>query len=174
MILTIASREFRSLFLSPLAWVILAISQMILAWIFFTQIDNFFAIQERLTTMANAPGVTDLVITPVLEIASILLLMITPLLTMRLISEERRNATLSLLLSSPISVADIILGKFFGIVFFMLLFVAFISLMPLSLLTGADIDLGKLAAGLLGLTLMLCAFSAAARIFLVPVMVVSR
>ena len=159
--LTIALRELRSLFLTPLAWVILAICQMILAWVFFSQIDNFFVIQKQLTTMPNAPGVTDLVVTPVLEIASIMLLMITPLLTMRLISEEKRNATLSLLLSSPISIADIVLGKFFGIVLFMLLFMAMISLMPLSLLIGTDLDLGKLAAGLLGLTLMLCSFSAA-------------
>jgi len=161
MITTIALREFRALFLTPLAWVILAISQMILSWVFFSQIDNFFIVQDKLTTMKNAPGVTDLVITPVLEIASIMLLMITPLLTMRLLSEEKRNGTLNLLLSSPISVADIILGKFLGIVLFMLLFVGLISLMPLSLLLGADLDLGKLAAGLLGLTLMLCSFSAA-------------
>lgn len=161
MISTIALREFRALFLTPLAWVILAISQMILSWVFFSQIDNFFIVQDKLTTMKNAPGVTDLVITPVLEIASIMLLMITPLLTMRLLSEEKRNGTLNLLLSSPISVADIVLGKFLGIILFMLLFVGLISLMPLSLLLGADLDLGKLAAGLLGLTLMLCSFSAA-------------
>lgn len=161
MIFTIASREFRNLFLSPLAWIILAVCQVILAWVFFSQIDNFFTVQEQLTTMPNAPGVTDLVISPVLETASIMLLMITPLLTMRLISEEKRGSTLSLLLSSPISVSDIILGKFLGIVYFMVLFVALISLMPLALLSGTELDLGKLAAGLLGLTLMLCAFSAA-------------
>lgn len=161
MILTIALRELRSLFLTPLAWVILAICQIILAWVFFSQIDNFFVIQDQLTTMPNAPGVTDLVVTPVLEIASIMLLMITPLLTMRLISEERRSATISLLLSSPISVLDIVLGKFLGIALFMLLFVGLIALMPLALLSGTDLDLGKLAAGLLGLSLMLCSFSAA-------------
>ena len=161
MITTIALRELRALFLTPLAWVILAISQMILAWVFFSQIDNFFLVQDKLTTMTNAPGVTDLVITPVLEIASIMLLMITPLLTMRLISEEKRNATLSLLLSSPISVADIVLGKFFGIALFMLLFMAMISLMPLALLMGTELDLGKFAAGMLGLSLMLFSFSAA-------------
>jgi len=161
MILTIAAHELRHLFLSPLAWVILAISQMILAWVLFSQIDNFFTIQEQLTTMPNAPGVADLVVTPVLETASVMLLMITPLLTMRLISEEKRSATLSLLLSSPISMADIIFGKFLGIVCFMVLFVALISLMPLALLSGTELDLGKVSAGLLGLILMLCAFSAA-------------
>ena len=161
MILNIALRELRSMFLSPLAWTVLAVSQLILCWIFFAQIDVFFSVQKELTTMPNAPGVTDLIVAPVLEIASVMLLMISPLLTMRLISEERRNGTLTLLLSSPISISEIVLGKFFGIAFFYLILVGMISLMPLSLMMGTELDLGKLAAGLLGLLLLLWAFAAA-------------
>ena len=111
--------------------------------------------------MPNAPGVTDLVVAPVLEIASVMLLMISPLLTMRLVSEEHHNGTLTLLLSSPISISEIVLGKFLGITLFYLIFIGMISLMPLSLMLGTDLDLGKLAAGLLGLLLLLCAFAAA-------------
>jgi len=111
--------------------------------------------------MPNAPGVTDLVVAPVIEVASIMLLMVSPLLTMRLISEERRNGTLSLLLSAPISVTEIVLGKFFGILLFYVLFVAMIALMPLSLMVGTDLDLGKLAAGIIGLLLLLSSFAAA-------------
>ena len=58
MILTIAKREFRTMFLSPLAWVILAVIQIILAWSFFSSIDVFFSIQSDLATLKNAPGVT--------------------------------------------------------------------------------------------------------------------
>ena len=154
MIATIALRELRSMFLSPLAWTVLAVSQLILSWIFFTQIDVFFSIQKELTTLPNAPGVTDLVIAPVIEVASIMLLMVSPLLTMRLISEERRNGTLCLLLSAPISITEIVLGKFLGILLFYVLFVAMIALMPLSLMMGTDLDLGKLAAGIIGLLLL--------------------
>jgi ABC-2 type transport system permease protein len=161
MIFTIALREFRNLFLSPLAWAVLAITQAILAWLLFVQIDQFFLLQDQLATLPNAPGVTDLVVAPVLEIASIMLLMITPLMTMRLLSEEQRNGTLSLLLSAPISSTEIILGKYLGIILFMLVFVCMIALMPLSLNMGTDIDMGKLAGGLLGLMLLLAAFSAA-------------
>jgi len=161
MIATIALRELRSMFLSPLAWTVLAVAQLVLSWIFFTQIDVFFSVQEELATMPNAPGVTDLVVAPVIEIASIMLLMVSPLLTMRLISEERRNGTLGLLLSAPISITEIVLGKFMGIFLFYVLFVAMIALMPLSLLVGTDLDLGKLAAGIVGLLLLLSAFAAA-------------
>jgi len=160
-IISIALRELRSMFLSPLAWTVLAVIQLILAWLFFTQIDFFFNIQSQLVTLPNAPGVTDLVVMPTFEVASIILLMVTPLLTMRLISEEKRNGSIALLLSSPISMTEIVLGKFTGIVLFMLIFITMISLMPLSLLMGTELDLGKLAAGVFALVLLLSAFSAA-------------
>lgn len=161
MIFNIALRELRNMFLSPLAWTVLAVSQLILSWVFFTQIDVFFSIQKELSTMPNSPGVTDLVVAPVLEIASIVLLMISPLLTMRLVSEERNNGTLTLLLSSPISISEIVLGKYLGIALFYLILIGMISLMPLSLMMGTELDLGKLAAGLLGLLLLVWAFAAA-------------
>ena len=161
MILTIAKREFRSLFLSPLAWVILAVIQIILAWSFFSSIDVFFSIQAELTTLKNAPGVTDLIATPLFEFASIILLMITPLLTMRLISEEKRNKTMALLLSAPVSITEIVLGKYLGLLFFISTILLLIMLMPLSLSMGTELDFTKLYFGAFGLFLMLAAFSAA-------------
>ena len=161
MIFIIAKKEFRSMFLSPLAWVILAVIQVILAWSFFTSIDLFFNIQADLTTMVNAPGATDLIISPLYEVASIILLMVTPLLTMRLISEEKRNATISLLLSAPVSISEIVLGKYLGLLFFISTILLLIILMPLSLSMGTELDLEKLFSGALGLFLMVAAFSAA-------------
>lgn len=161
MILAIAKREFRSMFLSPLAWVILTVVQVILAWSFFTSIDVFFSIQADLTTLKNAPGVTDLVVSPLFEVASIILLMVTPLLTMRLISEEKRNKTMSLLLSAPVSITEIVLGKYLGLLFFILTMLFLIVLMPLSLSMGTELDYAKLFSGAFGLFLMLAAFSAA-------------
>ncbi len=161
MILTIANREFRSLFLSPLAWVILAVIQVLLAWSFFTSIDAFFSIQADLATLKNAPGVTDLVASPLLEVASIILLMVVPLLTMRLISEEKRNKTISLLLSSPVSISEIVIGKYLGLLYFISTILLLIILMPLSLAIGTELDLAKLFSGIMGLFLILAAFSAA-------------
>ncbi len=161
MIVNLALRELRALFFSPLAWVILAVTQLILAWVFFSSIEVFFNLQAELKTVPDAPGVTDLVVAPLLETASIVLLMVTPLLTMRLLSEEQRNATLPLLLSSPLRLTEIVLGKYLGIVLFMLVFVGMIGLMPFSLLLGTSLDLGKTLSGLLGLFLMLAALSAA-------------
>ncbi|TRX02603.1 ABC transporter permease subunit [Candidatus Methylobacter oryzae] len=160
MILTIASREFRTLFLSPMAWTILAILQFILAFLFLTQVEAFAELQPKLATIEGAPGLTDIIVPPLFGNAGIILLLVTPLLTMRLICEERRNKTLSLLLSAPISNIDVILGKYFGILGLLLLIIALITLMPLSLLSGAELDLGKLFANILGLLLLVSAFTA--------------
>lgn len=158
MISTIALRECRSLFMSPLAWTVLAVVQFILAWIFFAQIDNFFALQPQLQSLKSAPGVTDLVVAPLFNITSIVLLMVTPLLTMRLISEERRSGTIQLLMSSPVSMTQIVLGKYLGMMIFFAIFILQISLMPLSLYLGTELDAGKLMAGFVAIFLLIAAF----------------
>ena len=160
MIFTIAGRELRSLFLSPLAWAILGVVQFIYAYLFLSQVETFMALQSRLATLDGAPGVVDIVVAPLFANAAVLLLLITPLITMRVLSEERRNRTLSLLFSAPISMTEIIVGKYLGVLSFILILVGMLALMPLSLLVGTDLDLGKLAAGLLGLTLVVSAFTA--------------
>ena len=160
MIFTIAGRELRSLFLSPLAWSILAVTLFILAYLFLTQIETYISLQPRLAAIEGAPGVADIVIAPLFADAATVLLLITPLITMRTISEERRNRTLSLLFSAPVSMTEIVLGKYLGVLSFFLILLGLLALMPLSLLVGTDLDMGKLAAGMLGLTLVVAAFSA--------------
>ncbi|MEW5057936.1 MAG: ABC transporter permease subunit [Cycloclasticus sp.] len=156
----IAGREFRTLFLSPLAWTLLGVSQLILAYMFLTQIDYYLSIQPKLIGIAGAPGVTDLVVAPLFGNAAVILLLITPLLTMRVISDERRNKTISLLFSAPISMSDIVIGKFLAIYAFLLLILGLIVLMPLSLLTVGELDSGKFLACILALALLMAAFSA--------------
>lgn len=159
MINTIAIHEFKSLFLSPLAWTVLAILQAILAYIFLTQVETFNLIQPKLATIEGAPGLTDIVVIPLFSNAAIILLLVTPLLTMRLICEDRRNKTLSLLMSAPISSADIIIGKYLGSLGLLLILVVLITLMPLSLLVGCELDMGKLFSNLLALMLLVTAFT---------------
>ena len=160
MIFTIAAREIRSLFLSPLAWAILAVTLFILAYLFLSQIEAYLLLQPRLAALQGAPGVSDIVVAPLFADAAVVLLLITPLVTMRTLSEERRSRTLSLLLSAPVSMTEIILGKYLGVLAFFLILIGMLAIMPLSLLAGTDLDLGKLAAGLLGLTLVVAAFAA--------------
>ena len=99
MIWVIARREFAAMFLAPLAWILLAVIQVILGWLFFTNLDSFSMWQPQLMQLENTPGVTDIVVTPLMQVAVIILLMVMPLLTMRSFAEEKRNRSLTLLIS---------------------------------------------------------------------------
>ncbi len=158
MIFTLAARELRSMFLSPMAWVILAVISGLCAYFFLLYIELYLQLQPRLAATPNAPGVTSVIVVPLFSTAATVLLLVTPLLTMRLISEERRNQTLSLLMSAPISMTEIVLGKFLGVFAFVMLILMLIAVMPLSLLAGGEIDMGLWASGLLGLVLLLASF----------------
>ena len=160
MILTIARREIATLFLSPLAWVILGVLQIILGYIFLAQLDNYFILQPQLLSLKNTPGVTDIVVATLFQVAAIILLMIMPLITMRSIAEEKRNKTLSLLISSPLSMTEIVLGKYLGLLLFIFILINLLMLMPLSLYMGTDLDAGKLFSIYLAMLLLLGTFAA--------------
>ncbi len=159
MIFTIAIHEFKSHFKTPLAWVLFAVLQIILSYLYLTQVETFDLMQANLVGIDGAPGLTDIVVTPLFSNAAIILLLVTPLLTMRVISEERRNKTLPLLLAAPLSDTDIILGKYLGTLALLWLIVILIALMPLSLLIGGDLDMGKYLANVLAITLLVGAFT---------------
>jgi ABC-2 type transport system permease protein len=160
-ILAIAGRELRSLFLSPLAWTVLAVVQVVLAWLFLLQLDAFMQIKPRLATMPGAPGITAFVVAPLFKTAAMVLLLVVPLLTMRLLSEEQRTGTLRLLLSAPVSMTAIVLGKYLAVLAFLGVVLALVGLMALSLLLGGPLDLGLVAAGWFGLALAVASFAAA-------------
>lgn len=160
MIWVIARREVGAMFLAPMAWIILAVMQTILGYMFLANLDNFFLLQPQLMQLANTPGVTDIVITPLMQVAAIILLMVMPLMTMRSLAEEKRNRTLSLLISAPIGMSEIVLGKFLGLVLFIVILVSMLMLMPLSLYLGTSPDGGKLLSIYLGMLLLLSSFAA--------------
>lgn len=158
----IAVTEFRRMFLSPLAWSVLAVVLFILAWIFLLGLNEYLTlIQPQTAAMDDAPGISDLVVSALYLWAGIIMLAVMPLITMRQFAEERMNQTLALLTSSPLSSTQIVLGKYLGVLLFVLLMVALLTLMPLSLVIGTGLDWGKLAAAIIGLVLLLASFAAA-------------
>ncbi len=161
MIWTLARRELHSMFLSPLAWSILAVIQLIMAMIFLTGFQQYYEVQAQLAMLETPPGVSEVVIGNLFQSTAFFLLLVIPLITMRVISGERRNRTLPLLFSAPVSMTEIVLGKFFGVVAFLAIMLAMLTLMPLSILFAGSIDFGMLASVLLGTFLLICAFAAA-------------
>lgn len=159
MILAVARKELRAFFGAPLAWVVLAVLQVIFGYVFLVGLDRFQDLQPQLAQYPNPPGATEIVVTPVFGLAAIVLLMVVPLLSMRLIAEERRNQTLTFLLSAPVSLTQIVLGKFLGLFVFLLAATGLVALMAVSLYAGGAIDLGLVAANVAGLALLNAAFA---------------
>ena len=153
MIFTIAARELRSLFLSPLAWIILAVMTLVFGIVFDISLSAF--------KQSPVPdGATAAVVPGLYELAMVLLFFIVPMITMRLFSEERRNQSLPLLFSAPVSMTEIVLGKYLGVVAYLMIMVVTLTLMPISMELGTSIDVGLLFANIIGMVLLLGSFTA--------------
>jgi len=161
-IAVLAGKELRRLFASPLAWVMLASLQVLFAFFFLLGLQAFFDTQAQMAMMqgAQTPGFTAYVVEPPFGVARILLLMVIPLLSMRLISEERRNQTLTFLMSSPLSITQIVLGKFVALAAFLGVAVALLTVMSLSLYAAGRLDHGLLIGNVIGLLLLSGSFAA--------------
>jgi ABC-2 type transport system permease protein len=160
-IFTIAAKEIRCQFLSPRAWGVLSVTAAVLGYVFLIQLERFTTLQLQLSNLSNAPGATELVVVPLLKTAGFLFLVTAPLFTMNLIAEERRQKTIVLLLSSPVTSTQIILGKYLGLVAYLLCLLLLATVLSFSLRLGGPLDYGLLLSGLLGLGLLLACIGAA-------------
>ena len=156
----IARHEGRRLVVQPFAWTLAAIVVALMAWQFLLSLQGFLQLAPKLGGIKDAPGVTDLVAIPLLRSFGNLLVLLVPLITMRTLAGERRAQTLPLLLASGVGNARIVLGKYLGAFGFALVLIVLVAAMPLALGFGAQLDLGRIAAALLGLALFAAALTA--------------
>ena len=119
MILNIARKELKSVFASPMGWIILALLMFSFGTYYLNGINDYFEVMSGAIRPAERSGVTQFVGQNVYGLASFIMLFAVPLLSMRLISEERRSQTLPFLFSAPLSLTEIVLGKFIGLVAFL-------------------------------------------------------
>ena len=147
--LTIARREFRSYFDSPLAYVVICLGLVMLGFVFFILNGGFWqADRATLTALfAQAPrGLSFLVV---------------PVVTMRLLAEEKRTGTLEMLITLPVKDSDVILGKYLGGLGLVLTLIGATIVYPFAMFRWpwslGPLDWGPVLSGYLGLTL----FSAA-------------
>ena len=160
MIINVARKELKSLFASPMGWIILALLMLAFGSFYLQGVNNYFDVMSGSIRPAERVGVTIFVGQTVYGIASFLMLFAVPLLSMGLISGERKSQTLPFLFSAPISLAEIVIGKFLGLIIFLSILVAYILLTLSTLNIWADIDFGYLLSNSLGLILLAASFSA--------------
>jgi ABC-2 type transport system permease protein len=114
-ILTIAGKELRGYFASPIAYVVIGLFALLFGWFFYVPL-SFFNRQSMQMSMGMGGNlnINQMLIAPMLTNATVVILFIMPMITMRTYSEEKRSGTIELLLTSPLTDTQIILGKFLG------------------------------------------------------------
>ena len=154
----IAQRELNAYFRSPIAYVMIGFFLILFG--FFYAVPLYYFVQQS-AQMGQSPGPMNMnqqLIGPTLANTTVIMLFFFPLITMRTYSEEKRSGTIELLLTSPITDVQIILGKFFGA---LLLYVAMIALTVIHLAIlfyFSDPEWKPIATAYLGLILMASCF----------------
>lgn len=115
-ILAIAQKELKSYFASPIAYMVIGLFALLYGYFFVVMLQYFVRAGMNMNPMQGqqAMNINQDMLRPVLQNVTILLLFVLPAMTMRTYSEERRSGTIELLLTSPITDWQIILGKFTG------------------------------------------------------------
>src|SRR5947199_9121452 len=115
-ILAIAQKELRSYFASPIAYIVIGFFALLYGF-FFVAILRYFisqSMQAGLMGGAQSMNVNQQLIRPLLQNFLVVTLFLLPMVTMRTYSEEKRSGTIELLLTSPVTDFQIVMGKFLG------------------------------------------------------------
>jgi ABC-2 type transport system permease protein len=117
-ILAVAGKELRAYFHSPIAYLVMALFAVLCGFFFYNYTAAFVVQTFRMMAtgqMAPNVSINEYIIRPLFEgVLTVVLLLLIPLVTMRLFAEEKRSGTIELLLTSPLTDLQIILGKFLG------------------------------------------------------------
>ncbi len=138
----VSQRELRSYFLSPLAYVVIALFLALSGYLFALILAN--------GRQASLQGLVQNV--------SVLYLFIVPAISMRLLAEEQRSGTIELLLTNPVQEWEIVTGKFLASVLLVVVMLALTLLYPLFLYIFGSPDTGPIITGYLGILLQAAAF----------------
>ena len=155
----IAGRELTSFFVSPVAYVVLTLWSVLAGTFFLSSLVTFDqqlaqAAQLGAADFASQMNLNDGLITPFIGSMWIVLIFLVPAVTMGLFSSEKANGTDELLLTSPLTIWEIVLGKYLAGALFVLLMTGIVAFFPGLLFVYGDPEVGKTASGLLGLLLV--------------------
>jgi ABC-2 type transport system permease protein len=145
-IATIARRELRSYFDSPIAYIVIVVFLGVAGWLYFAPLFLLGRADMRIFFSAMSPVSF---VSP-----AMLLLIIAPAVTMRLIAEERKSGTIELLTTMPVTDADVILGKFLAAFGLIVTALALTLVYPITVSTIGELDWGPVVAGYVGIILL--------------------
>jgi gliding motility-associated transport system permease protein len=158
-ILAIAQKELRSYFASPIAYVIIGFFALVFGYFYIVSISFFLSAAMQMGIPGQGQvNINSMAIRPLLQNVSVVALFVLPLITMRTYAEEKRSGTIELLLTSPLTDFQIIMGKFLGAVALYALMLA-VSLIHIAVLFHfGNPEWKPILTGYVGLLLMGASF----------------
>jgi ABC-2 type transport system permease protein len=150
---------------SPIAYVVLTGYLLLGGWFFFNLLARFnllltiYSAQQQPQVLERL-NLNEFVIAPLLHNLSVVLVILVPVITMRSFAEEKKAGTYELLLTSPLRISEIVLGKFLGAFVFVAIMVALTGVYPLILTLYGNPEMGVILGGYLGLLLLATCFVA--------------
>ncbi len=160
---SIAKKEIRAYFNSPIAYAVIAVFLLLVGFFFYSLIWWF---NSQAMQMAQNPyyaqqiNINQMVFSPLFHNMSIILLLVLPLLTMRLLAEEKKIGTEELLFTSPVSVSEIILGKYLASLIVLATMLGLTALLSIFTFAYGNPEIAPWLDGYLGLFLLGAAFIA--------------
>ncbi len=116
-VLTIAQKELKSYFASPIAYIVIGFFALVFGWFYYVSVSFFLQASLQMGMPgAGQVNINTMAIRPLLQNVAVVALFMLPLITMRTYAEEKRSGTIELLLTSPLTDTQIVLGKFLGAV----------------------------------------------------------
>jgi ABC-2 type transport system permease protein len=155
-IVAIARKELRSYFASPIAYVVIGMFTFIFGY-FYIAILNYFvqmSMQMGASGMGGPVNVNQQMIRLLLQNAAVVILFVLPMITMRTYAEEKRSGTIELLLTSPLTDFQIIVGKFVGALTLYAVMLSVTLIHIAILFVYGNPEWAPIASGYLGLLLL--------------------
>jgi len=155
-VLAIAEKEIRSYFASPIAYILIGLFSLLFGWFFYVYLMAFVQQSEQMMQFGGGAGanVNQMMIRGLFQNTAVIILFVMPMITMRTYSEEKRSGTIELLLTSPLTDLEIILGKFIGALTLYASMLLVTMLYMAILFKIGNPEWRPLVAGYLGLLLM--------------------
>ncbi len=159
----IAKKEIKTYFSSPIAYAVIAVFLVLVGFFFYSAVwwFNSQSIQAAQNPYyAQQMNINQMVYAPLFHNMNIILLLVLPLLTMRLFSEEKKTGTEELLFTSPVGVVQIILGKYLAALVVLAAMLGLTGLLSIFTFAYGNPELAQILNGYLGLFLLGAAFIA--------------
>lgn len=158
---TVALKELRTYLVSPVAWVVATIF-LLVTGLLFSNIVTWYSMQSfQMMQYQGAAGqvnVNRMVFEPVFHNVAVTLLLLVPIVTMRLLAEEKRTSTAQLLFTSPVRLGEVVAGKYAAAVILLSGILLITLYMPLMVWAYGTLDWGPVLTGYLGTVLLIGAF----------------